>query len=74
MQLWRGVIVSTNPDAKRRTGLVPNKPKTTTKQARCRCITSKEAGQLNTTDFDKAKHCTAAMSLFENLSSTKGKW
>jgi len=39
-----------------------------------RRITTKEASHLNTTDPDTAERRTAAMSLFENSSSTKGKW
>ena len=33
VQLWRGVVVSTDPDAERRTGSVPNEPETTSKRA-----------------------------------------
>ena len=73
VQLWRGVVVSTDPDAERHTGAVPNEPETTSKQARCRRTTTKEPSHLNTTDSDTAEHRTAATSLFENSSSTKGK-
>ena len=73
VQLWRGVVVSTDPDAERRTGSVPNEPETTSKRARCRRTTTKEASHLNATDSVTAERRTAATSLFENLSSTKGK-
>ena len=73
VQLWRGVVVSTDPDAERRTGSVSNEPETTSKRARCRRTTTKEASHLNATDFVTAERCTASTSLFENLSSTKGK-
>ena len=73
MQLWHGVVVFTDPDAERRTGSVPNEPETTSKRARCRRTTTKEASYLNATDSDTAERRTAATSLFENLSSTKGK-
>ena len=73
VKLWRGVVVSTDPDAERRTGSVPNKQETTSKQARCRRTTTKEASHLNTTDSDTAECHTAATLLFENWSSTKGK-
>ena len=73
VQLWHGVVVFTDPDAERRTGSVPNEPETTSKRARCRRITTKEASHLNATDSDTAERRTAATSLFENLSSTKGK-
>ena len=73
VQLWRGVVVSTDPDAERRTGAVPNKPETTSKRARCRRTTTKEVSHQNATDSDTAERRTAATSLFENLSSTKGK-
>ena len=33
VQLWRRVVVSTDPDAERHTGSVPNEPETTSKQA-----------------------------------------
>ena len=36
VQLWHGVVVSTDPDAERRTGSVSNEPETTSKRARCR--------------------------------------
>ena len=72
MQLWHGVVVFTDPDAERRTGSVPNEPETTSKRARCRRTTTKEASHLNATDSDTAERRTAATS-FENLSSTKGK-
>ena len=48
VQLWRGVVVSTDPDAERRTGAVPNEPETTSKRARYRRTTTKEASHLNT--------------------------
>ena len=73
VQLWRGVVVSTDPDAERRTGSVPNDPETTSKRARCRRTTTKEASHQNATDSDTAERRTATTSLFENLSSTKGK-
>ena len=73
VQLWRGVVVSTDPDAERRTGSVSNEPETTSKRARCRRTTTKEANHLNATDFVTAERRTASTSLFENLSSTKGK-
>ena len=73
VQLWHGVVVFTDPDAERRTGSVPNEPETTSKRARCRRTTTKEASYLNATDSDTAERRTAATSLFENLSSTKGK-
>ena len=73
VQLWRGVVVSTDPDAERRTGAVPNEPETTSKRARCRRTTTKEASHQNATDSDTAERRTAATSLFENLSSIKGK-
>ena len=73
VQLWRGVVVFTDSDAERRTGSVPNEPETTSKRARCRRTTTKEASHLNATDSDTAERRTAATSLFENLSSTKGK-
>ena len=74
MQLWRGAVVSTDPDMERRTGAVPNEPETMSKQARCCRTTTKEASHLNTTDSDTAERRTAATLLFENSSSTKGKW
>ena len=76
VQLWRGVVVSTDPDAERRAGSASNELETTSKQTRCRRIstTTKEVSRLNTTDSDKAERRTAATSLFENSSSTKGKW
>ena len=73
VQLWRGVVVSTDPDVERRTGAVPNEPETTSKRARCHHITTKEASHLNTTDSDSAERRTAATLLFENSNSTKGK-
>ena len=73
VQLWHGVVVFTDPDAERRTGSVPNELETTSKRARCRRTTTKEASHLNATDSDTAERRTAATSLFENLSSTKGK-
>ena len=73
VQLWHGVVVFTDPDAERRTGSVPNEPETTSKRARCRRTTTKEASHLNATDSDTAERRTAATSLFENLISTKGK-
>ena len=73
VQLWRGIVVSTDPDAERRTGSVPNEPETTSKRARCRRTTTKAASHLNATDSVTAERRTAATSLFENLSSTKGK-
>ena len=33
VQLWRGIVVSTDPDTERHTGLVPNEPETTSKRA-----------------------------------------
>ena len=69
MQLWHGVVVFTDPDAERRIGWVPNEPETTSKRARCRRTTTKEASHLNATDSDTAERRTAATS----LSSTKGK-
>ena len=69
VQLWHGVVVSTDPDAERRTGSVPNEPETTSKRARCCRTTTKEASHLNATDSDTAERRTAATS----LSSTKGK-
>ena len=74
VQLWCGVVVSTDPDAECRAGLVSNEPEAMSKRAQCRCTTTKGASRLNTTDSDKAECHTAASSLFENLSFTKGKW
>ena len=75
VQLWRGVVLSTDPDAERRAGSVSNELETTSKRTRCRrtSTTTKEASRLNTTDADKAERRTVATSLFENSSSTKGK-
>ena len=73
VQLWRGVVVSTDLDAEHCTGAVPNEPETTSKRAWCRCTTTKEVSHQNATDSDTAKHRTAAKSLFENLSPTIGK-
>ena len=73
VQLWCGVVVSTDPDADRRAGLVSNEPETMSKQAQRRCTTTKGTSCLNGTDSDKAECHTAASSLFENFSFTKGK-
>ena len=73
VQLWHGIVVFTDPDAERRIGSVLNEPETTSKRARCCRTTTKEARHLNATDSDTAERLTAATSLFENLSSTKGK-
>ena len=66
-------VVSTDSDAVRRTGSVSNEPETTSKRARCRRTTTKEASHLNATDFVTTERRTGSTSLFENLSSTKGK-
>ena len=73
VQLWCGVVVSTDPDADCRTGLVSNEPETMSKRVQCRRTTTKGMSHLNATDSDKAEYHTAASSLFENLSFTKGK-
>ena len=73
VQLWRGVVVSTDPDAERHTSSVSNELETTSKRVRCHRTTTKEASHLNATDFVTAECRTASTLLFENLSSTKGK-
>ena len=58
VQLWCGVVVSTDPDAKRHAGSASNELETTSKQMWCRrtSTTTKEASRLCTTDSDKAEH------------------
>ena len=75
VQLWCGVVVSTDPDAECRAGSASNELETKSKRTRCHhtSTTTKEASCLNTTDSDMAERRTAATSLFENSSSTKGK-
>ena len=74
VQLWCGVVVSTDPDADRHADLVSDEPEITSKRVRYRRTTTKGASRLNATYSDKAECHTAASSLFENLSFTKGKW
>ena len=75
VQLWCGVVVSTDPDMKCRAGSASNELETKSKRTQCRhtSTTTKEASRLNTTDSDMAERYTAATLLFENSSSTNGK-
>ena len=60
VQLWCGVVVSTDPDADCHADLVSDEPEITSKRVRYRHTTTKGASCLNAADSDKADCHTAA--------------
>ena len=89
LQLWRGIVISIDPDVERRAGLGSKKGATTTKEANRLSATNPDAESHASSDSKGAERTTKGAShlsatdpdmerrttnsLFEDLGSNKGK-